>query len=117
MFTGFPFFRSPYNRYYYPSFRNYHISRAPAPLINCEEKTVNDVLQTEASTKSQDEDSFERDDNLKRNRDEKETPIFEILGISLFLDDLIILCLLFFLYTEGVQDEFLFISLILLLLS
>ncbi len=46
-----------------------------------------------------------------------EEPIFEILGIQLFLDDIIILGLLFFLYQEGVQDEMLFIALILLLLS
>ena len=46
-----------------------------------------------------------------------EEPIFEILGIQLFLDDIIILGLLFFLYQEEVQDEMLFIALILLLLS
>lgn len=46
-----------------------------------------------------------------------EEPIFEILGIELYLDDIIILGLLFFLYKEGVQDELLYISLILLLIS
>lgn len=46
-----------------------------------------------------------------------EEPVFEMLGIELYLDDIIILGLLFFLYQEGVQDEMLFISLILLLLS
>ena len=46
-----------------------------------------------------------------------EEPIFEILGIQLYLDDIIILVLLFFLYQEGVQDEMLFISLILLLIT
>ena len=51
------------------------------------------------------------------SKNDTETPIFEILGIQLFLDDLIILSLLFFLYQEGVQDELLFIALIFLLLS
>lgn len=46
-----------------------------------------------------------------------EEPVLEILGMNLYLDDLIIIGLLFFLYTEGVQDEILFIILILLLLS
>lgn len=46
-----------------------------------------------------------------------EDPLFEILGIQLYLDDIIILGLLFFLYQEGVQDEMLYIALILLLLS
>lgn len=46
-----------------------------------------------------------------------EEPVLEILGIKLYFDDILILELLFFLYTEGVKDEILFISLILLLLS
>ena len=40
-----------------------------------------------------------------------------ILGIDLYFDDLLILCLLFFLYQEGVKDEMLFICLLLLLLT
>lgn len=44
-------------------------------------------------------------------------PIIEILGISLYLDDIIILGLLFFLYQEGVKDYMLFMALIMLLLS
>lgn len=46
-----------------------------------------------------------------------EEPIFEILGIKLYLDDIIILGLLFFLYQEGVQDQMLYMALVLLLLS
>jgi hypothetical protein len=42
---------------------------------------------------------------------------FEIFGIKLYLDDIIIISLLFFLYSEGTEDPMLFISLILLLLS
>ena len=42
---------------------------------------------------------------------------FEIFGITLHFDDILIICLLFFLYNEGVKDQLLFISLIMLLLS
>ena len=48
---------------------------------------------------------------------DKNEPIIDILGISLYLDDLIIIGLLFFLYQEGVKDESLFFTLILLLLT
>lgn len=48
---------------------------------------------------------------------DSDEPVFEMFGIRLYLDDLIILCLLFFLYQENVHDELLFIVLILLLLS
>ena len=43
--------------------------------------------------------------------------IFEIFGLKVYLDDLLIICILLFLYQEGIQDEYLFICLILLLLS
>lgn len=42
---------------------------------------------------------------------------FEIFGLKLYFDDVLLICLLFFLYEEGVKDQELFISLILLLLS
>ena len=41
--------------------------------------------------------------------------VFEIFGITLHFDDILIICLLFFLYNEGVHDTMLFISLIFLL--
>ncbi len=47
----------------------------------------------------------------------KEQASFSILGLNLYFDDILILCLLFFLYTEEVKDEMLFICLIMLLLS
>ena len=43
--------------------------------------------------------------------------LFEILGIKLYYDDVLLICLIFFLYQEGVQDKYLFFALILLLLS
>ena len=42
---------------------------------------------------------------------------FEILGIKFHYDDILLICLIFFLYKEGVKDESLFVGLILLLLS
>lgn len=47
--------------------------------------------------------------------DDLENPIIEIFGIKLYLDDLIILGILFFLYEENVHDDILFIILLLLL--
>lgn len=50
-------------------------------------------------------------------KEEKHSPIFEIFGIKLYFDDILLIALIFFLYDEGVQDNMLFIALILLLLS
>ncbi len=47
----------------------------------------------------------------------KERPLWQFCGIELYSDDILIISLLFFLYTEGVKDEWLFICLILLLLG
>lgn len=44
-------------------------------------------------------------------------PLFEFLGIRLFLDDIIIICLLIFLYQQNVKDESLYLILILLLFT
>lgn len=55
--------------------------------------------------------------NNKDNNSKDDKVLFEILGIKLYSDDILLLCLIFFLYNEGVQDQYLFIALILLLLS
>lgn len=55
--------------------------------------------------------------NLFNYEKNSNTNYFEILGLKLYSDDLLLICLIFFLYNEGVKDQFLFIALILLLLS
>ena len=41
----------------------------------------------------------------------------EILGFKLYLDDLLLMCIIFCLYQEGTQDTFLLMCLVLLLFS
>ena len=43
--------------------------------------------------------------------------VFDVFGLRLYFDDVLIICILFFLYNEGVKDKMLFISLVLLLIS
>lgn len=43
--------------------------------------------------------------------------LFELFGLKLYFDDVLILSLLFFLYKEEVKDEGLFLALVLLLIS
>lgn len=56
-------------------------------------------------------------DTIKEKTNTGDQPFFELFGIQLYFDDILLVCLIFFLYQEGVKDQFLFISLILLLLS
>jgi hypothetical protein len=53
----------------------------------------------------------------KHNEKNTSNAIFEIFGIKLYFDDILLISLIFFLYNEGVKDDYLFISLVLLLLS
>ena len=56
--------------------------------------------------------------DLQKEKEEHIEPeLFEIFGIKLYFDDILLICLIFFLYNEGVKDQYLFISLILLLLT
>ena len=54
---------------------------------------------------------------LNESTPQQSDVLFEIFGLKIYFDDLLIICILFFLYQEGVQDEYLFIALVLLLLS
>ncbi len=65
------------------------------------------------------DDNIEEKKRIINNKEEAETRelLFEIFGLKIYFDDLLIVLILLFLYEEGIQDQYLFISLVLLLLS
>ena len=75
------------------------------------DKTTSNNNTLKSNTQSTSKESFRR---IDKPCDE---PLFEILGIKLYFDDILLLSLIFFLYTEWVQYQYLFIALFLLLLS
>lgn len=96
---SFPYFGFPYNYKYY----NYLKQNNSITSSNKTSNTINPINKSkkESSSKSTDSDN----------------PIFEIFGIKLYFDDIVIMGLLFFLYQENVKDEMLYIILFLLLFS
>ena len=90
-----------YSPYYYPNARY----RPPS-------KPYSKQIVSKPEKEIRKEPEQKRTPNKSNNE-----PLFEIFGIQLYFDDILLICLIFFLYNEGVKDEFLFISLILLLLS
>ena len=63
---------------------------------------------------------FDNNINTKKEQESNSCSsdnLFDFFGIKLASDDLIIIALLFFLYNEKVNDTYLFIALIMLLLS
>ena len=59
----------------------------------------------------------QNDATKKSSPFETEAPIFNLFGISLHFDDLLLLGLIYFLYTEDNKDQELLMCLLLLLLS
>lgn len=44
-------------------------------------------------------------------------PLFNLFGIQLYFDDILLICIILFLYNEKIEDNYLLIALVLLLLS
>ena len=135
MIYNFPFFPHFYsNPYYsYPQNRVKNVNNMPPTNVKRAYSTNN----TSTNVRSNDMHSY---NSNKQNREtnknnqnntgnshkndhldfaflDPDDTVFEIFGIKLHFDDILLICLIFFLYNEGVKDEFLFIVLVLLLLS
>ena len=122
----FPFYQYPYNMNRYYARNNYNKSISKESLDfdtsnNISDLTNDNNIETNRTENKENKSSrysgfgpihFQNPFNM-----DSDEPIIEILGISLYLDDIIILGLLFFLYQEGVKDYMLYLALIMLLLS
>ena len=98
MFSN-PFFRYPYYNYaHYKYYHGYPFSYMN-PNYAKQQKSSSENESSSVSSSHEDRDCF------------------EIMGIKLYFDDILLICIIFFLYSEGVQDDMLFMALILLLLS
>ena len=129
----FPF--SPFNYRFYPNYINRNrinnkkgqgrkIGKELETKIELENRENNKIIKNAEETNSRNYNKKRPSKNNFANfnisailNSDINTPVLEVLGIKLYLDDLIIIGLLFFLYKEDVQDELLFFILILLLLS
>lgn len=115
-----------YNNYFYNYYRN---SRNSHKKVTPETSDVIETVEPEKCKDSKDDNFESRQKNSSRYNSfgpisftnplfaDMDEPIIEILGIKLYLDDIIILGLLFFLYKENVKDDMLFLALIFLLIG
>lgn len=121
---NYPYYRN-YNRYYhnYTQNPNYYINQNKPTANNATNNTCNQPNPKVQAQKTEQQNSITNSKeisntiNHKTSSTRSEQAIFEIMGIKLFLDDLVILGVLFFLYQEEVKDEMLYIILFLLLFS
>lgn len=130
MINHMPFFRSPF----YPYSRNYPRTPYPASTSMVTDKQLNDTPSTHAEIRNTGDTTYQDKKSIYEKKSskyhhigpifinsngfsDKEEPLLEISGRKLYLDDLIIMSLLFFLYKEDVKDDMLFMLLILLLVG
>lgn len=101
------------NNFGFPSFYPYNYNRYynRKPTLNINKNNYNPSSDEKNAEKSC------QNDNHNLATDSQVKPIFEIFGLKLFMDDILILCLLYFLYEENVKDELLFLVLLMLLIS
>ncbi len=140
-----PFFRNPflyspsyYNRYYknYGNRYNKYYNSDVPNYNKTDTANRNENMQNNEKIK---QDDFSSQENRSQNKGNtlfsflpssigplvfhpealtnKEQPLFEMFGIHLYLDDIIIICILIFLYQEEVHDQMLYLCLFLLLIS
>ncbi len=139
-----PFFRFPFSMHY-PSYK-FHQNSTPRETCNTQNiyntnNSKNDKpcipLNSSNCSSSSKEDSCKSNYKNSNNLDflnflpktigplsfnpngitDNKEPIFELLGIKLYIDDIIIIGILIFLYKQEVKDEGLYLVLIMLLFS
>ena len=114
----FPFYGYPYNYNYYRYYNQItqnNISNLKGPHESDETLLKDKENKNETFIENKEEKSSITNSRNISNTTDK--PIFEILGIKLYLDDLIIIGVMYFLYQQNVHDEMLYLILFMLLFS
>ena len=116
MMYNYPYIGYPFNKNYY----RYFNQKPNSDYYNSINK--NTTYLSQSNSYSLNEKVSNNDDiaySTKRSNNEKKSnsEYIDIFGIRLHFDDILLILLIYFLYSEGVKDFGLFITLILLLLS
>ena len=136
MINNFPFYPQPYSNFYlgYPqnTHKNAYNKRNYKEKYSSQKKQDNNQNNQQFQNLERNQNNLynykklKKIDNLNSNKSNSsehsffkndDTVMFELSGIKLYQDDILLICLIFFLYNEGIKDEFLFVALVLLLLS
>lgn len=121
-YFGFPnLYRRNFRNYYNRFNTNNYPPRGNSVTYNNISSSNSDLKENVSTDNSLFVDKTSQNEHNSRFFGHKKNPdnscLFELFGLKLYFDDILIVCLLYFLYNEGVKDEGLFIALILLLLS
>lgn len=101
-----PYMNFPFQFYKNPSLDHYPLQNLSTPPI---------VPAPASIHKYENHQSIKKEKN-KSNKNTTDF-LFDLFGLKIYNDDILLISLIYFLYSEGVKDDSLFIVLILLLLS
>ena len=96
---------------------NYPYFGLPNYMENCELKTNNSKKSSTTINDKISSKNISKISSDSENRSFYKVSSFNILGIDFYFDDLLIICIIFFLYSQNVKDYCLFVVLILLLFN
>lgn len=101
-----PYINFPFQFYKSPS-RNPYYCQNSSPLSHFSNSLPQYNNENHPNTKAEKNKSNKNTDDF----------LFDLFGLKIYYDDILLISLIYFLYSEGVKDDGLFIVLILLLLS
>lgn len=112
-YMGFPF---PYYKSSPKPPQNLSNSNFPNSIA-CKPCYNKDFLQSSYDCDYKNQEPCFNTEQKNKSNNNNDNYLFDLFGLKLYTDDVLLVSLIYFLYSEGVKDENLFIVLILLLLS
>lgn len=115
--------RPPYTNFPFPFYRNYpgisrNLHNVPYTSSTINKNNSTNTVGNKNTLELNSEDENNRNFKAK-NKSNKYTDdyLFDLFGLKIYSDDVLLVSLIYFLYSEDVKDDGLFLVLILLLLS
>ena len=117
--------RFPYMNFPFPAYKSPY--KLPSGFYKAQESTINSKKANSAPVSPSNSNRIPRaecidlkpNDTDKKNKSNNNTGdyLFDLFGLKIYSDDVLLVSLIYFLYSEGVKDDGLFLVLVLLLLS
>ena len=108
--------RFPYINFPFPYYNNRPLS-APYAIRHSDFRDTTPIVSSDSTSNSNRLENCKFEDKKNKSNSSNNDYLFDLFGLKIYTDDVLLVSLIYFLYSEGVKDEGLFIVLILLLLS
>lgn len=108
--------RFPYMNFPFPSYKT--TPKSFGRIYNTQNSIVNSNNHTPSIISNPIvNDAPKKEEEKNKSNNNTADYLFDLFGLKIYYDDILLISLIYFLYSEGVKDDGLFLVLILLLLS